>query len=58
MKLLLRSTFDIGHTHQILEFTTHIFEYIVSAIREQREKNDNTMRLKNIVFTLNDSGKQ
>ena len=47
-----------SHTHQILEFTTHIFEYIVSAIREQREENDNTMRLKNIVFTLNDSGKQ
>ena len=57
IKLLLRSTFNIGHTYQILGFATHIFEYIASAIREQRNIN-NTMRLKHIVFTLNDSGKQ
>ena len=57
IKLLLRSTFNIGHTHQILDFTTHT--YSKHWICNQRtEKNDNTMRLKNIVFTLSNSGKQ
>ena len=56
IKLLLRSTFNIGHTHQILDFTTHIFEIL--DLQSKNRKNDDTMRLKNIVFTLSNSGKQ
>ena len=47
-----------SHTSDTRLYYTHIFENIVSEMKKQRKKNDNTMRLKNIVFALKDSGKQ
>ena len=45
-----------SHTSDTRLYYTHIFETL--DLQSKNRKNDNTMRLKNIVFTLSNSGKQ